>query len=88
MNSEPGNVLGIISILVSVGGAVYAAINHKRIRCRCCGRDLDVQVDVDSTEARKSVRSEKVEVKVDKPSEEQSENQLVSTVRKGRVVPL
>ena len=88
MNSEPGNVLGIISILVSVGGAVYAAINHKRIRCRCCGRDLDVQVDVDSTEARKSVRSDKVEVKVDKPSEEQSDNQLVSTVRKGRVVPL
>ena len=88
MNSDTGSVLGIISILISVGGTIYAAINHKRIRCRCCGRDLDVQVDVDSTEARKSVRSDKVEVKVDKPSEEQSDNQLVSTVRKGRVVPL
>ena len=55
MNSDTGSVLGIISILVSIGGAIYAAINHKRLRCKCCGKDIEVQVDVDSTEKRKSL---------------------------------
>jgi len=50
MDSSTGGALGIISILFSGAGLVYAAVNHKRIRCRCCGRDLDVSVDVDSTE--------------------------------------
>jgi len=50
MDSSTGGALGIISILFSGAGLVYAAVNHKRIRCRCCGKDLDVSVDVDSTE--------------------------------------
>jgi len=49
MNSETGGILGIFGFIVSMGGAIYAAINHKKIRCRCCGKDLDVSVDVDST---------------------------------------
>jgi hypothetical protein len=49
MNSETGGILGIFGFIISMGGAIYAAINHKKIRCRCCGRDLDVSVDVDST---------------------------------------
>ena len=57
MNSDTGSALSIISILVSVGGAIYAAINHKRLRCKCCGKNLEVQVDVDSTEKRKSLQA-------------------------------
>ena len=38
---------------MSMGGAVYAAINHKKIRCKCCGKNLDMSVDVDSTEPEK-----------------------------------
>ena len=50
MDSTTGGVLGIFGFLASVGGLIYTAINHKRIRCRCCGKDVDMSVDVDSTE--------------------------------------
>lgn len=86
MNSDTGSVLGIISIIISVGGTIYAAINHKRFRCKCCGRDIDVQVDVDSTEARKSVPSEKVDVHV--PNQETNEVVPVRPPRRApRVAP-
>jgi len=50
MDSSATGALGIISFLFSSAGLIYAAVNHKRIRCRCCGRNMDVSVDVDSTE--------------------------------------
>jgi hypothetical protein len=50
MDSTTGGVLGIFGFLASLGGLIYTAINHKRIRCRCCGKDIDMSVDVDSTE--------------------------------------
>ncbi len=88
MNSDTGSVLGIISILVSVGGAIYAAINHKRLRCKCCGKDLEVQVDVDSTEARKSGHFEKVDGKAQKHEEESVQNDIVYPPRRAaRVLP-
>jgi len=58
MDSNTGGILGIFGFLISMGGAVYAAVNHKKIRCRCCGRDLDVSVDVDSTEPVPPVEEE------------------------------
>ena len=45
-----GDTLGILAFLFSSAGLLYAAINHKRIRCKCCGKDVDMSVDVDSTE--------------------------------------
>ena len=30
---------------------VYAAINHKRIRAKCCGRSVDFEINIDPTEA-------------------------------------
>jgi hypothetical protein len=45
-----GDTLGILAFLFSSAGLVYAAINHKRIRCKFCGKDIDISVDVDSTE--------------------------------------
>ena len=49
MDSNTGGILGIFAFLTSAAGLIYAAINHKRIRCRCCGKDLDMSVDVDPT---------------------------------------
>ena len=46
---DTGNVLGIFAILVSIGGVVYTAVNHKRFRMKCCGQNLDVSVDVEDT---------------------------------------
>lgn len=45
-----GDTLGILAFLFSSAGLLYAAINHKRIRCKFCGKDIDMSVDVDSTE--------------------------------------
>ena len=57
MDSTTGGVLGIFGILISGGSVLYAAINHKRIRCRCCGKDLDVSVDVDPTIIKKKKKT-------------------------------
>jgi len=44
---------------VSIGGVailailyqVYKAVNHHRIRSKCCGRQLDASIDIDTTPA-------------------------------------
>lgn len=51
MDTNTSGALGIFGFILSSLGVVYAAINHKRIRCRCCGKDMDVSVDVDPTES-------------------------------------
>ena len=43
------NVLSIISIVLSVVGTVIVAINHTRIRSACCGRKIEVSLDIDKT---------------------------------------
>jgi hypothetical protein len=53
MDSNTGGILGIFAFLTSAAGLIYTAINHKRIRCRCCGKDLDMSVDVDPTDKPK-----------------------------------
>ena len=60
MNSDTGGILGVFGFLVSMAGVIYTAINHKKIRCRCCGKDLDMSVDVDTTEEikKKTVKEE------------------------------
>ena len=54
MDSNAANILGVFAFLTSSAGLIYAAVNHKRIRCRCCGKDLDMSVDVDPTDAPKA----------------------------------
>jgi len=54
MDSDAGNILGVFAFLTSSAGLIYAAVNHKRIRCRCCGKDLDMSVDVDPTDVPKA----------------------------------
>jgi hypothetical protein len=49
MDSNTGGALGIFAFLISSAGIVYTAINHKRLRCKCCGKDMDVSVDVEPT---------------------------------------
>jgi hypothetical protein len=53
MDANTGGALGIVGFLISVGGAIYAAINHKRVRLHCCGKDLSMSVDVEPTESAK-----------------------------------
>jgi hypothetical protein len=58
MDQNATGALGIIAFLISSGGAIYAAINHKRVRMTCCGKKMDMSVDVDSTEPTAKVAPE------------------------------
>jgi hypothetical protein len=49
MQSESGNALGIIGFIMSIIGIIYTAVNHKHIRGKCCGKDIDISLDIDST---------------------------------------
>ncbi len=49
---QASQVGGILGIVLTVVGMVYGAINHKRLRSTCCGRKIDISVDIDSTSPR------------------------------------
>ena len=42
-------VMGTVSLIVAIGGIVIAAINHKRLRSKCCGRKLEASIDIENT---------------------------------------
>jgi hypothetical protein len=46
---DTGGILATISLVVSVGGAILAIINHKRIRSKCCGKNMDMSIDIEDT---------------------------------------
>jgi len=46
---DTGGILATISLVVSVGGAILAVINHKRIRSSCCGKNVDMSIDIENT---------------------------------------
>jgi len=76
MDSTTGGTLGIFGFLISAAGIVYTAINHKRLRCKCCGKDMDISVDVEPTTPPKDAEKDK-----DADEEEEVE---VKPVDKGR----
>jgi hypothetical protein len=43
------NILGLVGFAVSIVGVVYTAVNHKRIRSRCCGHLVEASLDVENT---------------------------------------
>lgn len=55
--------------MISIISMIYAAINHKRIRAKCCGRNLDFEINIDSTEEKdkEAKHSEKEESGDTKP---------------------
>jgi len=75
MNSDTGGILGVFGFLVSMAGVIYTAINHKKIRCRCCGKDLDMSVDVDTTEEikKKTVEEEAAAMQAQAPAQVDTE---------------
>lgn len=49
MDSNTSSALAIGSMVVSIGGAVLLAINHKRVRSNCCGKEVIASLDVENT---------------------------------------
>jgi len=50
MDQQSSNLLSIIGIAVSVGGALFTIVNHKRCRSNCFGKKLELSIDVDQTQ--------------------------------------
>jgi hypothetical protein len=46
---DSNGILSVVAIVTSVGGAVLALINHTRVRSVCCGKKLEVSLDVEKT---------------------------------------
>ena len=42
-------VVSSVALVVSVVTTVVGVINHKRIRSKCCGRDVVASVDIENT---------------------------------------
>ena len=68
--SDFGQILGAGSILLSVCGAIYAAVNHKRIKAKCCGRNIEMEIHIDEASKRNiQVHPEEVKIPVKRGTE-------------------
>ena len=55
MDQSQTNILAYVAFAVGIATSVVAAINHSRIRSACCGRVLEVSLDVDKTSPKRPV---------------------------------
>lgn len=53
---DSSGVLGVTALVISVVGAVIAAINHKRLRSNCCGKKVEMSVDISDTTHSPTIR--------------------------------
>ena len=61
MDATTNNFLGgsgLIATILGVAFAVYKAVNHHRVRSSCCGKKLEVSLDVEQTTPPNTVRPE------------------------------
>ena len=45
---EP-TIVSTVAVVISVATAVIGFINHKRIRSKCCGKEVVASVDIENT---------------------------------------
>ena len=47
---DPTNmILSTIAIVTSVVGTIVVAVNHTRIRSRCCGKTMEASLDIEKS---------------------------------------
>lgn len=46
---DSNGILSVIAIVISIAGTIIAAVNHTRIRSACCGKQLEVSLDIEKT---------------------------------------
>jgi hypothetical protein len=60
--SSDGAIYGGGSLaLISIIGLIYTKLNHKRIRANCCGKKIEIELDIDSIRTVAKVQPEEVE---------------------------
>jgi len=48
-NMDSTTIMSGFALCIALGGAVLGVVNHRRIRSNCCGRNVVVSLDVEST---------------------------------------
>lgn len=46
---DSSSILAIVATVISVGTMIIGALNHTRVRSMCCGKKLEVSLDVEKT---------------------------------------
>jgi hypothetical protein len=46
---EDATILSGLSIALTIALSIITAINHKRIRSNCCGREAVASIDIENT---------------------------------------
>jgi len=60
--SSDGAIYGGGSLaLISIIGLIYTKLNHKRIRANCCGKKIEMELDIDSVRKITKVQPEEVQ---------------------------
>ena len=44
---DQGEILGLVALIISVGGTILGIINHKKIRSKCCGKEISASLDIE-----------------------------------------
>jgi len=49
MEATATNISAVLALVISVVGTVIGIVNHKRLRSSCCGKKVEVSVDIENT---------------------------------------
>jgi hypothetical protein len=82
-SESSGTTIGGISLFISICGMIYAGINHKRIRGKCCGREVSASIDIEPTTSDSDMKpkDDKAESVVEDETKEKSRRSSVSSVK-------
>jgi hypothetical protein len=69
MSSDGAMYGGGSLALVSIIGLIYTKLNHKRIRANCCGKQIEMELDIDSIRDVAKVQPEETEETVEQDNE-------------------
>jgi len=72
---DTGAALGGTGLFISLVGIIYSAINHKHIKTRCCGREIEISLDIDSTETLGERKEREKKEKEEKEKKEKEEKE-------------
>lgn len=53
---------GVGASIVAFLGLIYTAINHKKLRSKCCGREVSASIDIEPSSPEKKQDKEKNDI--------------------------
>jgi hypothetical protein len=55
MDNTTAGIVAVVGIVLSGASTILAIANHKRVRSNCCGKKLEISLDVENTTPPPSV---------------------------------